>query len=257
MEGGEAVYEKRRPAPWNAFEGCHPPPRAREVPGKKASLDAEQWKGFGDVHQSQLETVSLINAPLWDSAGWKGTAFLWKPNDSEPPFFGFCFKNGDAASKIFASWRTEFGGADSKDRLRIVILRGIKRTNRFAYRICVSANLETSGKVSDGKYLMITNRCHTMEPNDDRNLSGFLERLKRWERFGLIYTILGEDGRSMKPDFSSVILMTKLVVREAWEVGVGDVDSMAIQPDDDPMIPPSCPNPPVRNLLEWMKSNVE
>jgi hypothetical protein len=257
MAGGEAVYQMRRPAPWNAFEGCRPPPRAREVPGKKASLNAEPWKGFGEIHQSQLETVSLINAPLWDSASWKATAFLWKPNDSEPPFLGFCFKNGDAAFKIFASWRTEFGGVDSKDRLRIIILRGIKRTNRFAYRVCVSANLETSGKVSDGKYLMITNRCHTMEPKDDRNLSEFLERLQRWERFGLIYAILGEDGRSMKPDFSSVILMTKLVVREAWEVGVGDVDCMAIQPDDDPIIPPSCPNPPVRNLLEWMKSNVK
>lgn len=257
MEGGEAVYENRRPEPWNAFEGCRPPARTRDVPDKGAPADAEQWSGFGDIHQRQIETVSLIHAPLWDSAGWKGTAFLGDPNDRQPPLLGLCFQNGDAASKIFAGWRTEFGGVDSNDRLRIIILRGIKRTNRFAYRICLTANLESSGKMSDGKYIMITNRCHTMEPNDDRNLSGFLDRLKRWQRFGLIYATMGEDGRSMKPDFSSVLLMTKLVVREAWEVGVGDVDCMAIQPDDDPIIPPSCPNPPVRNLLEWMKSNVE
>lgn len=257
IEGGDTVYEYRRSAHWNAFEGCRQPLRAREAPGKMASLDAERWKGFGDIHQSQLETVSLINVPLWNSAGWKGTAFLWVPDDSEPPLLGLCFQNGDAASKIFADWRTEFGGTDSKDRLRILIVRGIKRTNRFAYRICLSANPETNGTLSDGKYIMIVNRCHTMEPNDDRNLSGFLERLKRCERFGLIYATLGEDGRSMKPDFSSVLLMTKLVVREAWEVGVGDMDGMAIQPDDDPIVPPSCPNPPIRDLLEWMKSNVE
>ncbi len=256
MEGGEAVYENRRLEPWNAFEGCRASARAGNVPDKGAPADAEQWSGFGDIHQRQLETVSLIHAPLWDSAGWKGTAFLWDPNDREPPLLGLCFQNGDAASKIFASWRAEFGGVDFSERLRIIILRGIKRANRFAYRICLTTNLEVDGKLTEKKFITITSRCHTMEPNDDRNLSGFLDRLKRWQRFGLIYATIGTDGRSMQPEFLSALLMTKLVVRDAWEVGVGDVDCMAIQHDDDPLIPQSCLIPPVRSLLEWMKANV-
>jgi len=254
MEGGEVDYENRRTEPWGIFENCCPQSRTRDIPDVGVTADDWQWNGFGDIHQRQIETLSLIQAPLWDSAGWKGTAFLWDPSDKEPPLLGLCFEDGEAASKIFAGWHTEFGGFDSNDLLRGIILRGIKRTNRFAYRICLTANIEKKLKLGGAKYVSVTSRCHTMEPGDDENLRGFLARLDRWQKFGLIYATVSKDGGSINPNFSKVFLMTNLIVREAWQVGVEDAECIAIQPDDDPIIPADCSNPPVLKLLELIRN---
>ncbi len=102
---------------------------------------------------------------------------------------------------------------------------------------------------------MFTNRCNTMEPKDDLNLREFLERFKKWGKYGLIYAAPDAEGQTMKPVLASEILMSKITVRDAWQVGFGDPDCAAIRPDDDPIIPPNCPDAPVLKLLEELKAH--
>jgi len=253
LDGSERLYEIRRNEYWHAFEGAHPAASTPDTPDGSDTSKTKTWAGFGDVHQRHVSTNSLIHAPLWDAAGWVATAFVLTPHDTEAPMLGLGFKDREPASKIFSNWHSEFIEENSSDRLRIIILKGINRANKHAYRICLTSNMEQDENLSEAKYIMVTSRCHTMEPKDDRNLVVFLERLKKWGNYYLIYAVIGNDGQSMEPVLESKIKMSNLVVKDAWQIGIGDPDCMAIQPNDDPIIPKNQPDAPVQKLLQELK----
>jgi len=51
--------------------------------------------------------------------------------------------------------------------------------------------------------------------------------------------------------FDRIIPISNVVFREAWEVGVNDMDSSTILPDDDPIIPDAhLEDAPVLELLK-------
>jgi hypothetical protein len=52
------------------------------------------------------------------------------------------------------------------------------------------------------------------------------------------------------------ILKRNLHVRQAWEIGRKDKDSVGILDDDDPIIPGDQPNAPVLDLLRWRRSGM-
>lgn len=53
----------------------------------------------------------------------------------------------------------------------------------------------------------------------------------------------------------NLIRKTEVNVRDAWEIGVGDVDSQGILPTDTPIIPNNQPNPPVLELIQRKQSH--
>ena len=74
--------------------------------------------------------VSLIRDSLWEEATWKGTVFgCWIEDNVAIPVLAPWFQNAQAARKIFSLWHSEIGAADTKDLLRVTIIRGISQKN--------------------------------------------------------------------------------------------------------------------------------
>ena len=254
LQGDEVEYVNLRSQPWRPSETVSSPATSGQRPEEpSASVRPDTWEGFGEIDQRQIRTLSLIDIALWDSAKWKGTAFMWDEDHKQPPLLGILFENSKHAAKIFAQWRQELGSNDVDDRLRVIIVKGINRNNPFAYRVCLTSNIRSMPETASGSYFMIMNRCNTMEPENDHNLSSFIALFHRFRHYWLIYATLAPDGHSIDPVLSSSILKKQIVIREAWEIGINDEDCMAIQPDDEPFIPPNTVKPPILGLQNWLR----
>ena len=199
-------------------------------------------------HQ-QIEVISHIRAALWDEAEWLSPAFGWEPDHSSPPLLGIVFRNRTAGTAIFAAWRKEIGDLDARNELGITIVRGISKRNPFAYRLLLGANLSTRSKKS--KVALILKRFITADPVTDLNLNTFLADYAIHHNFLLAPAFL-QNGVP-EPLMDHAILLRELNVREAWQIGLYDHDSVGIMPDDDIIIPAEVSAPPVHRLQQWKR----
>lgn len=202
---------------------------------------------------SQMETVSLIREVLWNRAGWFGTAFIMSADYSFPPVLALMFKNAEAPRDIFAEWRKEFSSSETDEKLRLTIIKGISKENKYAYRVSIGTNPEVGFSRPDIKYAIMVARGNTMEPLSDHNLTGFLTHYKRFGCYFLAHAVQESGSSNITPIMDNCILKRKLSVRDAWEIGMHDPDCMGIRSDDDPIIPPNHKVVPVIELLQWMR----
>ena len=206
------------------------------------------------IKHTDMEAISLIRESLWDRVGWAATAYMVTVDDSKPPVLALVFKDPEAARQIFRAWRLELGAHDEDDKLRVSIIRGIDKENPFKYRTVIGANIPAASAGPDTRYTSIFSRIHTMVPASDENLVRFLGAFRKLGRYVLAYALAGDDTRSIRPVFADAIGKRDLNVREAWEVGRHDLDSVGILVDDDPIVPATQQDPPVRELIEWKRS---
>ena len=128
----------------------------------------------GRVKHTEIGTASLIRDSLWNEAIWKGTAFgYWVHDDVTVPVLAPWFENALAAGKIFSLWREEIGIADTKDLLRVTIIRGISQKNSTAYRVVLGINPAAVSDAAGTRLAIITSRMNTMEPSSSHNLNAF------------------------------------------------------------------------------------
>jgi len=203
----------------------------------------------GQLDHSQMQTVSLIRIPLWNQAKWSGTAFIWTPDNLEAPLLAPIFEDADAAGEIFRLWHEELGSRDEKERLRITILRGVKRSAPYTYRVVFGLNPDVALRGSRNGLAVVVARFHTMEPTSHANLNRFLDSLQAVGHYGLAHCIL-EPGAS-QPGLRTqhVVIKQQLFVRDAWQVGTNDVDLVGLKEDDDPIIPDDQSNAPILEVL--------
>lgn len=250
-------YPLKRTEVWDAAEKCkqanignnlkpHKPAIGRGEPPADV-VDASRTK------HSQMETVSLIREVLWNRAGWFGTAFMLSADYSFPPVLALMFKNAEAAREILAEWRKELGSADTDEKLRLTIIQGISKENKYAYRVSIGTNPDAGFSRPDIKYAIMVARGNTMEPSTDRNLAGFLTHYKRFGMYYLAHAAQKSGASDITPVMDNCILKRELSVRNAWEIGMHDPDCMGIRIDDDPIIPHQHKDAPVLELLNWMR----
>lgn len=162
------------------------------------------------------------------------------------------FSSEHNARAIFREWRNRFGERDTKDEIRISIVKGVDRENPFHYRGCLSCDIETPS-TDKRKNLVVVSRKTTMTVNNHDNLEMFLRALDVVGCYRLAPAIIGKDGQ---PELilDHAILKRKIHVRDAWQIGCHDIDVMALSPGDDVIIPEGEKNPPIRELFEWFQS---
>ena len=97
-----------------------------------------------------------------------------------------------------------------------------------------------------------------MEPQSDRNLQMFLAAYALAGRYYLgVASGTPESVATSFPQPMSHAWLSKkqLIVREAWEIGLNDLDVSGVSPTDDVIIPPDRLNDaPVLELIRWKKS---
>lgn len=217
------------------------------------AADEEAPPGLFDRSQlshEDMAVLSPIRLRLWDRVQWCGTMFLTVPgSDAHPPALGIVFRNEQAGHDIFAAWRSELGEADEKGVLRLTIVRGIDRSHPYAYRVMVGGN---PGMENDPtKVFTMVSRINRMDAATSLNLNRFLDSYDVHRRFWLMPTFM--EGNEPILEHEVGIEITSLNVRNAWEIGMNDIDCAGVLPDDEVIVPEGVASPPVLRLQQWKR----
>lgn len=193
-----------------------------------------------NITHQDISIQGLIKPRLWDKTVWNGVGFSIYPDGT--PSLTLVFKDQTAALAIFKNLSKELGQADETNRLRVSIIRNISAKSPAHYRVCIAENPTVHSK----KRLQMIARKNTMTPNNDLNLNNFLASYNNMGRYLLDFAIQkkGESLPSL-PSEPIGIMMSKLQVIEAWSIGPNDLEVIAIQEGDEPMIPTGIENPPI------------
>lgn len=216
-------------------------------------VDVEKMRrDFQRVPHSQVKNLSVIRGQLWDAAGWEAMAFAVFPN--QPPLIAFVFKNFESGRDIFRYWREEVGGRDETDLIRLSLILGIDRSRPQDYRCHLTTNIKAMGPTG-AAFMVVQSRSRTMNPSSDVNLVRFVNAFRAWGQYGLTCARSANVPGGIELCWDLIMLKREIVVRPAYEVSdEHDQDSSAIQPEDDPVLPPGR-EAPVKALLAKLRSN--
>ena len=133
----------------------------------------------------------------------------------------------------------DLGKEDVRDALRVVIIRGISRENPHAYRVVLTSNpAALISSASSAKRLTVISRMCTMEPTSSENLRRFLDAYERSGEYALACGFTNPDRRDIHIAPAELHMRKcHIHLREAWEVGVHEIDSVGIRGEDDPILP--------------------
>ena len=210
------------------------------------------------VSQAQIHVSTFINISDWNKAIWKGVGYIVANGpDFAVLLLVLVFENMEAATKILNSWKKELGDDDRNDKLQLVIVKGIDRSNPYAYRIGIMPRFG-SDYANNGKPQLIQclYQLHTMEPKDDRNLSMFENVLKRSSSF--ILTIM---DYKLQPEYDSEMIARGIrknkscvTIINAWEIEENSFLLSAISPGDNPIIPEGYEESPLAKRVQELGS---
>jgi len=201
------------------------------------------------LKHSDFRTQSLIKYRLWDEAEWQGVGYVVAPN--EFPALILLFKNENAAEAIFRNFLQKVGKTDSQNLLRISLIRKINQKEPLNYHIALSEN----PKKGDTKRYAIESRIHTMTPSTNEHLEVFLQQYKKFGRYLFLYALV-KGGEMYKGKNSEKLSIQKqeIVVKDAWSVGLNELESTLISQEDDPIVPEGITKPPYEEVLRQRES---
>lgn len=203
------------------------------------------------LRHDEIAMPTLIRPHLWDAATWRATGFAGSECGTLRPILVIVFEDRSAAEILWAQLVDDVRAEGSSDVLRVSIIQGISKKNPCAYRVTVSPSerwLKKQGK----KVAFMIGRANTMEPTNDTNLNRFLEHFRKHKSFELTAGWL--DNNQPNSFGAESLEMSKLEVRQAYEIGINDLDAAYVHEDDDVIIPPEISNPPLHELMSFKKS---
>lgn len=200
------------------------PPRVPSTSCEDEPRDKPDFSKMTD-HRN-VKVRSVIDAHLWDRAGWMGAAYgIVDPK--APPFLALMFKNREAAAKIFERWRERFGAVDEEEEIHIGIIRRFSAEHPTHYGMVVTS--KTPANLGESRIAMVASRSLVMESSDDVNLTGFLNLYERAGAY-LLMPVLMVPGQP--PQFIDELHLLKrtLHVKMAADVGTHDLENMFLGP---------------------------
>lgn len=207
-------------------------------PQKEVSF-AQVECGKGNVQKTVI-VQSIINKPLWDAAGWIGLGCL----RTSPLSVALFYENFAAGMQIFKEWNSL--EREENLPLRISIIKGFDKNYPYAYKVHITTALN---EVKEDDKIAICSRIHKMDARDFDNLDKICNEYARAGE--LIFVPIGLKNGIISPsDLKSLpqVRVRNFVVRNAWEIGPNDVDVVAIDASDNPIIPDGV-EAPVLKLL--------
>jgi hypothetical protein len=200
------------------------------------------------IKHTERKVLSLINMPLWDKAKWLATLYLWAEDLDREPFIALAFADSDSGKAIFGEWRAKLGNVDASEQLRVSIITGIDKANPFAYRVLVGCSTPTSR--SGVREFVFISRIHRMDPPDSKNLEAFRVRYERVRKYRILPAFMPDATAKPEPFFDLAISKQMIRICPAWQIGENDPDSVAIDPQEEAIVPPEVKEPPILRLLD-------
>lgn len=247
-------FELTRKIPWTTrvpkFERSAGP-RRRPTPAS-----GEPPPGLFDLERgthADIKIRSLIDVRAWDAAQWRATAYAGY-DPGWPPILLLGFLDKEAGERIFKNLRNRLGKVDEKEELRISIITEIDHAHPSAYRVVVGSNLDLEVEAEGGMIVQAA-RINSMYPRDSKNLERFLADVKREGRYVVAPMHFVDEHTPFAIPRDFWIGKRQLVVRPMWEIGENDLDLVAIQPDDNPIIPEGHEDAPILRALARVRKH--
>jgi hypothetical protein len=133
------------------------------------------------------------------------------------------------------------------------ILKGIDASNPYWYKGLISSNVSTE-EMKNWNTVIFMTQISTMTPTTPRNLEGFLESYSGFGYFTLAPFYIDLATRKPEPLKELGFVMKDLSVKNAWEVGINDLEMTAISTTDNPIVPKGMTNAPVLEVLKMKRS---
>lgn len=199
----------------------------------KKDLFEQEKLDLKEKRHDKIKTESVIDVELWDKAEWSGTGTFFDPSSG---FLGLMifYKDIDTGKKIFDNWIERFGRVDSKESIKIDIIKGINKNNPSHYKVHITSKLDTN--VGKTNLFVVASRFNTMTPDDLTNINNFEKFYNQVKRF-VILPVKFDMGKQPEPLFDKAIMKTEISIKYAWEIGENDLERVVIQKDDNPIIP--------------------
>jgi hypothetical protein len=229
--------------------------RRKEQPTSRLTLTELRVGGAESVPDLSISKhkdrtiFSFINLQLWDKADWGGTVYALDPYLDKPPVLALAFRDAGAGKAIFTAWRETLGEVDQDEQLRITIVRGVDKFHPSSYKVVIGSNPAFTRDEKRVQQFVSVSRINRMDPSNSRNLDGFLARFERIGRYFIVPAYLFDGLENPDVFFDLAIEKTKLIVRKAWEIGLNDLDGVAIDPNDTPLVPDGVEHVPVFDLI--------
>lgn len=204
------------------------------------------------VRHSDIWLPTTIRAQLWDDADWHSTLFKIENNPDSLPIIAPVFSNAVAARAIFRYWLDEFGGEDTNEVIRVVLLRGIIKSNPLAYRLLVGHNPTLKSQAN--RLALAAVRMSTSSPRSAEHVDAFLEAYRRHGRYAFMAAVQMNEPPGFEILDGCSIIKREFFERQAQEIGERDPDAVSIFPDDDPVVPSDHEASPVRALLARLRA---
>jgi len=182
---------------------------------KKQKGVASAKLDFSSIRHDEIQNISVIRQHLWDEASWSGILYMTLP--SKPPVMALLFKNEEKARAIFEDWRNFYGEEDTKEVIRITILRGVSKENPTWYRTIISTNIDPANLQK--RRIFTVSRLHTLTPTSTENLDRFTQSFKQFGVYLLAPSIIKETETHPKVLFDVGVVKRSFNDRWAWEGG--------------------------------------
>ncbi|MFT3739092.1 MAG: hypothetical protein QM786_10060 [Breznakibacter sp.] len=218
---------------------------------KEETTNSKPDFDLNKIGHNQRKVSSIIDTNLWDKAQWKGFGFfLGKYGFSI--FIGY--ENGNAGNQIFTDWINRFGAIDMNEKIRITIIKGVDRFNPHWYRVHIGTDLKKE-EFKSGDIIFSASRFHEMNAISPENLNNLISAFNYFKSFRFCPAEIVLNVNKIDPFEEYSITKKELIVRNAWEIGLHDLESVAIKKGDNPIIPDNIVNAPVLEVLKKINDN--
>ena len=194
---------------------------------------------------NDIAMTTLIRSDLWDVTKWEATGYM--AYSSQPPCILLLFRDREQGLNIFRDLVKQLTNKDKNDRLRVSVLRNIDRDNPAHYRIVLSENIQTGIKAS---VFIMPARIKTMQPNDSLSWIQFKDAYNEHGSFQLVPAFINKEVPYPDVELSLAISKKQIIIKNAWEVGINDIERVAIYPEDNIFVPEGVVDPPFLKILE-------
>lgn len=198
------------------------------------------------IKHSQITMSQLINEELWNVAKWQGIAFVQPPNAL--PILMLLFNNYGYGQLIIKGLQAILSSDDSKNRLRISIIKGINKNNPSHYRVMISENILTE---KSNKLITMISRIHTLTPSNSKNLEKFESSYNSLHSFYVTAGSMNNEGIKFYENFDTLLILKKdIFIVNAWEITVNDIEKIALFESDEVIVPPNVENAPYLEIFD-------
>jgi len=223
-----------------------------ESPTIKFEKPSKKEFNIENTKQSDIETLDIINIPLWEKSKWKGVYFTG--GSTHVPVFSPMFSNGKAGQEIFREWIKKVGNVDTENNIRVGIIKGVNRNKPYDYRVVFTANenLIRRNDLKTNNLIISPARIITMEPSNHVNLNMFIEAYKKVGKY-IMFPSSFNANKTLSMNKELSILKNEIKIMDAWEIDEESYLSLAILPNDEPVIPAVVKDAPVLKVIDRIK----